>query len=104
MGKGNFFRKVFHKPGRAIEQVIHTPVKVLKEVSRASDKVGKELARGWQGGSGDHAGDGKEIDDKRGQSLRWGLIVGGEGLDEQFEMITNNPDMFVIFFQEIISF
>lgn len=59
-------------------------------------KVGKELARGWHGGSGDHAGDGKDIEDtKKGQSLRWGLVVGGEGLDEQFEMITNNPDVYV---------
>ncbi|KIM75501.1 hypothetical protein PILCRDRAFT_673146 [Piloderma croceum F 1598] len=59
-------------------------------------KVGKELARGWHGGSGDHAGDGKDIEDtKKGQSLRWGLVVGGEGLDEQFEMITNNPDVII---------
>lgn len=59
-------------------------------------KVGKELARGWHAGEGDHAGDGKETEDsKKGQSLRWGLVVGGEGLDEQFEMITNNPDVFV---------
>lgn len=57
-------------------------------------KVGKELARGWHGSQGEHAGDVKDMDDnKKGQSLRWGLIVGGEGLDEQFEMITNNPDM-----------
>ncbi|KAL0955956.1 hypothetical protein HGRIS_002138 [Hohenbuehelia grisea] len=59
-------------------------------------KVGKELARGWSGGQGDHAGDSKSTDDgKKGQSLRWGLIVGGEGLDEQFEMITNNPDIII---------
>lgn len=59
-------------------------------------KVGKELARGWHAGEGDHAGDGRDIDDgKKGQSLRWSLIVGGEGLDEQFEMITQNPDVWV---------
>lgn len=59
-------------------------------------KVGKELARGWHAGEGDHAGDGKDADDgKRGQSLRWGLVVGGESLDEQFEMISNNPDVYV---------
>lgn len=56
-------------------------------------KVGKELARGWTHGKGDHAGDAKETDDNKGQSLRWALVVGGEGLDEQFEMMTNNPDM-----------
>jgi ATP-dependent RNA helicase DDX54/DBP10 len=59
-------------------------------------KVGKELARGWHGSSGEHAGDGKDTEDgKKGQSLRWGLVVGGEGLDEQFEMITGNPDVYV---------
>lgn len=55
-------------------------------------KVGKELARGWHA-RGDHAGDKNEAESSRGQALRWGLIVGGEGLDEQFEMITNNPDV-----------
>jgi ATP-dependent RNA helicase DDX54/DBP10 len=57
-------------------------------------KVGKELARGWQS-QGDHAGD-KDKDEgssSKGQNLRWGLVVGGEGLDEQFEMVTSNPDM-----------
>ncbi|KAF7973700.1 hypothetical protein HWV62_14374 [Athelia sp. TMB] len=59
-------------------------------------KVGKELARGWQGGASDHAGDGKDVEDnKKGQSLRWGLVVGGESLDEQFEMITSNPDVII---------
>ncbi|KAJ3899688.1 P-loop containing nucleoside triphosphate hydrolase protein [Lentinula edodes] len=57
-------------------------------------KVGKELARGWNHGKGDHAGDSKE-EDTKGQGLRWGLIVGGEGLDEQFEMMTNNPDVII---------
>lgn len=57
-------------------------------------KVGKELSRGYHAGEGDHAGD-KEGEDsgKKGQGLRWGLVVGGEGLDEQFEMITSNPDV-----------
>lgn len=54
-------------------------------------KVGKELARGLSG-YGDHAGD-KAGEQGNGQNLRWGLIVGGESMDEQFEMIANNPDM-----------
>ncbi|TCD69799.1 ATP-dependent RNA helicase dbp10 [Steccherinum ochraceum] len=59
-------------------------------------KVGKELSRGWHAGDGEHAGDAKDVDDgKKGQTLRWGLIVGGEGLDEQFEMISNNPDVII---------
>jgi len=60
-------------------------------------KVGKDLVRGWGGGGGEHAGDmdNDELDSSKGkgQTLRWGLIVGGEGLDEQFEMISSNPDV-----------
>ncbi|KAH7913683.1 P-loop containing nucleoside triphosphate hydrolase protein [Hygrophoropsis aurantiaca] len=58
-------------------------------------KVGKELARGWNGKEGAHAGDNQGETSEKGQALRWGLIVGGEGLDEQFEMITNNPDVII---------
>ena len=56
-------------------------------------KVGKELVRGWHSVQGPHAGD-KEEDVHKGQNLRWGLVVGGEGMDDQFEMISNNPDMY----------
>ena len=60
-------------------------------------KVGKELARGFQNGSGgDHAGDKNDDNSSNGgENLRWGLVVGGEGLDEQFEMISSNPDVYV---------
>ena len=58
-------------------------------------KVGKELVRIGQAGSEAHAGDGKNPDNVKGQSLRWGLVVGGESIDDQFEMITSNPDMYV---------
>lgn len=67
-----------------------------RELALQVMKVGKELARGWREGDGGHAGD-KDNEDaedgKRGQGLRWGLIVGGESLDEQFEMISSNPDV-----------
>ena len=61
-------------------------------------KVGKEMARGFKSGGGaDHAGDDAEDGDangkRNGDELRWGLVVGGEGLDEQFEMISSNPDV-----------
>lgn len=58
-------------------------------------RVGKELSRGYHAGEGDHAGDKDGEDSKKGLALRWGLVVGGEGLDEQFEMISNNPDVYV---------
>ncbi|EJU04250.1 DEAD-domain-containing protein [Dacryopinax primogenitus] len=53
-------------------------------------KVGKDLSRGWHSGD-KQGGEG----DKSAVALRWGLIVGGEGMDEQFEMITNNPDVII---------
>ncbi|KAF7288706.1 ATP-dependent RNA helicase DBP10 [Mycena chlorophos] len=58
-------------------------------------KVGKELARGWSTGGGNHAGDAETDAPTKGQSLRWSLIVGGEGMDEQFEAITSNPDVII---------
>jgi ATP-dependent RNA helicase DDX54/DBP10 len=59
-------------------------------------KVGRDLARGWKDG-GEHAGE-KDIPDTNAtlsssSALRWALVVGGEGLDEQFETIASNPDM-----------
>lgn len=66
-----------------------------RELALQVMKVGKELARGWHGGQGNHAGDAATDESSKGQSLRWSLIVGGEGLDEQFEAITSNPDVCV---------
>jgi ATP-dependent RNA helicase DDX54/DBP10 len=63
-------------------------------------RVGKELVRGCK-----IRGDGgpvRELDDEgvsgphsAGQSgtLRWGVVVGGESLDDQFRMIADNPDV-----------
>ncbi|CAE6482461.1 unnamed protein product [Rhizoctonia solani] len=66
-------------------------------------KVGKDLVRGWHSDGGAHAGD-RDADESiaetstgkgSGQNLRWGLVVGGEGMDEQFEMISSNPDVII---------
>jgi ATP-dependent RNA helicase DDX54/DBP10 len=64
-----------------------------RELALQVMKVGKELARGFSNGLGEHAGDKPQVDSSKSQNLRWGLVVGGEGLDEQFEMITSNPDV-----------
>jgi len=64
-----------------------------RELALQVVKIGKELARGFQRGRGAHAGDKEDEGSAKGESLRWGLIVGGEGLDEQFEMMTCNPDV-----------
>ncbi|UZJ51874.1 hypothetical protein CBS101457_001194 [Exobasidium rhododendri] len=45
-------------------------------------RVGKEIARGWKA-------------DEGGEAIRWGLIVGGEGLDEQFALMATNPDVII---------
>ncbi|KDR75870.1 hypothetical protein GALMADRAFT_248604 [Galerina marginata CBS 339.88] len=66
-----------------------------RELALQVMKVGKELARGFSSGRGEHAGDKDDVDSKRGDNLRWGLVVGGESLDEQFEMITSNPDIII---------
>lgn len=45
-------------------------------------KVGKEIARGWKA-------------DEGGEAIRWALIVGGEGMDEQFALMATNPDVVI---------
>lgn len=51
-------------------------------------RVGKEIARGWKGDPG-------EGQDSRGEAIRWAMIVGGESLDEQFSIMSNNPDVVI---------
>ncbi|KAF8630647.1 hypothetical protein AX15_002797 [Amanita polypyramis BW_CC] len=65
-----------------------------RELALQIYKVGKELVRGWHAGQGTHAGD-REEGDQKGTSLRWGLVVGGEGMDDQFGMISSNPDVII---------
>lgn len=45
-------------------------------------KVGKDLARGKSGGKGP----GQE-------PLRWAVVIGGTGLDDQFEAMSDQPDV-----------
>lgn len=43
-------------------------------------KVGKDLSRGLKGET---------------EALRWAMVVGGEGMEEQFSMMASNPDVYV---------
>ncbi|KAE8250468.1 hypothetical protein A4X13_0g4697 [Tilletia indica] len=61
-------------------------------------RVGKDLARGWKGGAdgaegGDGNGDPSAV--QRSEAIRWALIVGGEGMDEQFALMASNPDVVI---------
>ncbi|THU95667.1 DEAD-domain-containing protein [Dendrothele bispora CBS 962.96] len=59
-------------------------------------KVGKELTRSWNHDKRGHADDEEDAGNARkSQVLRWSLIVGGDAMDEQFEAITNNPDIII---------
>ncbi|KAI9458545.1 ATP-dependent RNA helicase DBP10 [Russula earlei] len=81
-----------HSPMFGARALILLPT---RELALQILKVGKELARGWRDRhAGDKDGDNSESRN-RGQGLRWGLVVGGEGMDEQFEMISSNPDVII---------
>ncbi|KAL9940859.1 hypothetical protein V8E36_000347 [Tilletia maclaganii] len=57
-------------------------------------RVGKDIARGWKGGAeGDNTDDPTAA--QRSEAIRWALIVGGEGMDEQFALMANNPDVVI---------
>lgn len=49
-----------------------------RELAMQVLKVGKDLARGIRG---------------EGESLRWAMVVGGEGMESQFETLAGNPDV-----------
>lgn len=55
-------------------------------------KVGKDLAKGFVQGGGTQTGNEEEGGGKA-EGLRWGLIVGGDSLEEQFAMFASNPDV-----------
>ena len=81
-----------HSPIFGARALILVPA---RELALQILKVGKELARGCAYSNVGHAGDVKngESSPFSEEALRWGLIVGGEGMDEQFDMIATNPDV-----------
>ena len=66
-----------------------------RELALQIMKVGKDLSRAWHKTGAGHAGDGPDNDGSKSQSLRWSLIIGGESLNGQFDMVANNPDVYV---------
>ncbi|QRV93891.1 DEAD/DEAH box helicase [Ceratobasidium sp. AG-Ba] len=89
-----------HSTGFGARALVLVPA---RELALQVLKVGKDLVRGWHSDGGAHAGD-RDVDEPvaetssrkgSGQNLRWGLVVGGEGMDEQFEMISSNPDVII---------
>lgn len=68
-----------HSSTVGVKSIILCP---SRELALQILRVGKEIARGWKA-------------DEGGEAIRWGLIVGGEGLDEQFALMATNPDVII---------
>ena len=66
-----------HSPTFGCRALVMVPT---RELALQVLRVGKDLARGA-----------KEAGVKEG--LRWSLIVGGEGIEEQFDALADNPDV-----------
>lgn len=64
-----------HSPTFGARGLVLVPT---RELALQVLKVGKDLARGLKG---------------EGESLRWAMVVGGEGMEEQFSMMAGNPDV-----------
>lgn len=69
-----------HSPKYGARALVLVPT---RELALQVLKVGKDLARGYNKGK----------DGDAGEPLRWGMIVGGDSLEEQYAMMAGNPDV-----------
>ncbi|KAI6166133.1 P-loop containing nucleoside triphosphate hydrolase protein [Pisolithus thermaeus] len=85
-----------HSHSFGVRAIILVPA---RELALQVLKVGKGLVKGWRNDGARHAGDDVDSENTaqvgRDEALRWGLVVGGESMDEQFEMISSNPDVII---------
>jgi ATP-dependent RNA helicase DDX54/DBP10 len=65
-----------HSPTFGARALVLLPT---RELALQVLKVGKDISRGAK--------------EANHESLRWGMVVGGEGLDEQFDTLASNPDV-----------
>ncbi|KAI0276576.1 P-loop containing nucleoside triphosphate hydrolase protein [Russula aff. rugulosa BPL654] len=78
----------------SIPVLLSNPPRDLVGMARTGS--GKSLAFLIPLHAGDKVGDQSESRNRsQGQGLRWGLVVGGESMEEQFEMISGNPDVII---------
>lgn len=78
-----------HSSSFGIKALVLAP---SRELALQILKVGKEISRGWKTSIPTTVEGETTI---RAEGLRWGLIVGGESLDEQFNLISGNPDILI---------
>lgn len=53
-----------------------------RELALQIHRVGKDLGRGI-------------LKSTKGSAIKWALVMGGDSLEAQFEMLTDSPDMWV---------
>ncbi|KAA1098535.1 ATP-dependent RNA helicase dbp10 [Puccinia graminis f. sp. tritici] len=59
-------------------------------------KVGKDLAKGFIQGDRSKPSTSQDSEtNHKAEGLRWGLIVGGDSLEDQFTMFSTNPDVII---------
>lgn len=80
---------VAHSPKYGARALVLVPT---RELALQVLKVGKDLARGAKG---KHGPSSDPTSSSENEALRWGLLVGGDSLDEQFAMMAANPDVLI---------
>lgn len=79
-----------HSPTYGARALVLVPT---RELALQVLKVGKDLARGAV--RRPHHSKANTEDDNSNEQLRWGLIVGGDSLDEQYNLMASNPDVII---------
>lgn len=81
-----------HSPKYGARALVLVPT---RELALQVLKVGKDIARGANRGAGHGKSATGDDAGTASEQLRWGLVVGGDSLEEQYNLMASNPDVLI---------